>query len=352
MTKVTPKPTAITSSSLLSSSSSPSPNASNNSVNKEHYETHTSSSYDSAYFYSPGEYTTFLSNKVKQTLSLGSINANNNVIQGKNRWLLDIGGGTGTFTKMIMDDNDNNSNMNAVVLDPYFTDDTVTASNDDIDFDKKINNNNKSKLYFVKGTAEDLNIDKITIKSSSSSSWWKKKDKYNYCLMKEVIHHLPDNNNTTDNDRINIFRGILSILKENNDNDSTTYTTNTHIHTPSLLIVTRPKYDIDYPMWQAAKDVWVKNQPSVDGIINDLQVAGFSNVQYNTIIYPCRMNINKWCDMVKGKVWSTFSYFTDDELDKACDWIKDNVDVDDDKGNISFEDRLIFITAMKQKDVI
>ena len=81
------------------------------------------------------------------------------------------------------------------------------------------------------------------------------------------------------------------MLKPNNNNDGTSTTT-----TPSLLIITRQKYDMCYPIWQAAKDAWSKYQPSVNGAINDLQLAGFSNVQYHAITYPCRMNINKWCD--------------------------------------------------------
>lgn len=280
----------ITSKTKLPTSTAYYSSSSENILNKEHYESHTSSSYDSAYFYSPqGNYTSFLCKKVQQTL--GDIKSNSN-----KEWLLDIGGGTGTFTKMLMDKSD----LTGVILDPYF-------------------NENDDKLFFVKGAADDLIV--------NDDAWWKAKDKYKYCLMKEVIHHLSVDN------RIDIFRGILSVLKPSNN--------------PSLLIITRPKYDIDYPLWPQAKTVWSDNQPSADGVISDLQSAGFINVASNTIIYPCIMNMNQWLGMVKGRVWSTFSHFDKEELDQGCDWIMKNVDVDED-GNISFEDRLIFITASKQ----
>jgi len=53
--------------------------------------------------------------------------------------------------------------------------------------------------------------------------------------------------------------------------------------------------------------------------------------------------------MVKSKFWSTFSNFSDEELNAACDTIaKEYEDRVDSDGILHFEDRLVFISAEKK----
>jgi hypothetical protein len=117
---------------------------------------------------------------------------------------------------------------------------------------------------------------------------------------------------------------------------------------PSLLIVTRPQVDIDYPLWPAAREVWAANQPSVSAIEADLKVAGFQKIESKIQTYPSSIKLDQWLDMVQSRFWSTFSNFTDAELKEACNLIRDEatktskVDGDD---VVHFEDRLVFITA-------
>jgi hypothetical protein len=50
--------------------------------------------------------------------------------------------------------------------------------------------------------------------------------------------------------------------------------------------------------------------------------------------------------MIKARFWSTFSNFTDQELEEACQRItRDEANRVDEKGDIHFEDHLLFITA-------
>jgi len=81
-----------------------------------HYVTHTSSTYESAYFYSsePNKYTTSLCDKVKKIFGF-SPDGKKSLSKQQSRRLVDIGGGTGNFTASITSGCDD---LEAVVLDP------------------------------------------------------------------------------------------------------------------------------------------------------------------------------------------------------------------------------------------
>lgn len=148
--------------------------------------------------------------------------------------------------------------------------------------------------------------------------------------MKEVVHHLKTE------DRVGIFRGILNDVSKS-DGDY-----------PTLLILTRPQVDIDYPLWPAARKVWAENQPSVDELKADIAKAGFRNVTHTTEAYPCEIEFETWLKMVQSRFWSTFSHFSEEELKDGCEKLaeqeKSRIDTN---GRIHFEDRLVFILASK-----
>ena len=76
--------------------------------------------------------------------------------------------------------------------------------------------------------------------------------------------------------------------------------------------------------------------------------AGFSNIDHSIEAYPCSIKLDQWQDMIKGRFWSTFSFFTDKELEQACQKIaKAEAHRIDEGGFVHFEDRLLFITASK-----
>jgi hypothetical protein len=76
---------------------------------KDHYAEHTVN-YEAAFFYSPGEYTNYLKKIVQSQLGIDPTND-----KAPKKRLLDIGGGTGVFTRMLIE----NTNMEAIVIDPY-----------------------------------------------------------------------------------------------------------------------------------------------------------------------------------------------------------------------------------------
>jgi hypothetical protein len=157
-------------------------------------------------------------------------------------------------------------------------------------------------------------------------------------LLKEVVHHFEDK------DRVGIFRGMHECVslssqssKDHQKDDETI---------PSILIITRPQVDIDYPLWDQARQVWKDNQPSVEQFADELQQAGFGRIQHSLESYPCHIALSRWQTMIKNRFWSTFSSFSDEELQQACEQIAiDYQDRLDEQGILHFEDRLVFLTA-------
>jgi hypothetical protein len=80
--------------------------------------------------------------------------------------------------------------------------------------------------------------------------------------------------------------------------------------------------------------------------MQELEQAGFSNVSCTVESYPCSIALNRWQEMIRNRFWSTFSAFSDTELEAACQSIAEQHVVDD-QGRLSFQDRLLFITATK-----
>ena len=196
-------------------------------------------------------------------------------------------------------------------------------------------NGGENGLSFVKAGAEAF-LESVGEASDSTTAQnsWRRPGSYHQILMKEIVHHLDGK------DRVGIFRGMhsgLAALETQNDN-----TIGPNI--PSLLIVTRPQVEIDYPLWDEARQVWKENQPSVEELAADLQQAGFGNIQHTIESYPCSIALSQWQSMIKNRFWSTFSNFSEVELEDACHRIaKDYSDRIDGSGVIHFEDRLVFL---------
>jgi hypothetical protein len=292
----------------------------------------------------------------------GTLNAakNTDIAQQKRRILLDIGGGTGTFTRTLIarddrsdDDDDDQPNIEAIVMDPYleFNSSWNTA-----------NNENQNSLHFIKAPAEAFIMKSTSERVATTVPPTLPADEsfskvlptqYHQILMKEVIHHF------STNDRPAIFHGLYhsGLIPTTNVAPTTTTTTtstaeatNTSTDTiiPSILIITRPQYEIDYPLWDDARTVWAQNQPSLDVLVQELETVGFTNVTHTIESYPCSIPLSRWCSMIRNRFWSTFTNFTDDELQLACQVIETNEQHRITKeGIIQFEDRLLFITACK-----
>jgi len=360
-----------------------------------HYESHfRAESYEKGYFSeSESPYMENLVKHLRDRLQMSSSQQQEETTteEGprRRRCILDIGGGTGNFAQALLQ-NDNTSRI--VVVDPFLvpattattttsTGTTTTAQSSSGGGNNSNNNNNCSIddniVSFVKAPAEDFLFPPSS--NNDDNNCWRTSvidreyDGYDQILVKEAVHHFDEK------DRVGIFRGMREGLRSQrrrtssvsstttstaatDDDDSINETT---VITPSVLIVTRPQTDIDYPFWDEALDVWKKNQPSIETIENDLKTAGFTNIQRSVESFPCSISLHRWQLMIRTRFWSTFSNFNDDELDRACEIIaaeataataatttntkanadSKNDDDDDDDIILHFEDRLIFLTA-------
>jgi hypothetical protein len=320
-----------------------------------HYTSHhDTDSYEDAYFYEPGLYAENLRDKVQSALGLtrsslvpaaatiavttesGATSAASAPRGG--RILLDVGGGTGNFTQMLLR---GTTNLRAVVVDPFLVD-------DDNDDEPTVPSSGASaappQLRFVKAGAEAFIRDRDS-PTTDDRFWWQ--SGYHQVLMKEVIHHIKAD------ERVSVFRGLLDGMKELVDatpgGDSMSASATDALSTalpPSLLIVTRPQTDIDYPLWNAARRVWASHQPALEAIVQDLEAAGFVDVAGSVHSHPCAIALSRWGHMVRNRFWSTFSHFSDAELDEG---IREMEATErhrlDKEGVLHFEDRLLFISA-------
>ena len=274
------------------------------SVLSSHYESHSAESYDNAYFYEPGAYMEHLVNLVRDRMQFSS---------GGERCILDIGGGTGTFSKELVND----SESKIVVVDPFLEMAETDATDDTLE-----------AVSFVKESAEDFML------PPTPDNWRFKLGGYDQILLKEVVHHFKAE------DRVEIFRGMREGLR-----------TNTSVE-PSMLIITRPKIDIDYPLWDQAYEVWKDNQPAIEELEEDLRTAGYTKLERFVEPIECSITLKRWQAMVQSRCWSTFSNFTDGELQEACTKIAEtaktnpnNTTTAEDEIVLRFEDRLIFLKA-------
>jgi 2-polyprenyl-3-methyl-5-hydroxy-6-metoxy-1,4-benzoquinol methylase len=282
-----------------------------------HYQQHAQAqSYEQAYFYEPGAYTDWLKHAVMESLELGPVAAKWSNSSSDRCRLLDVGGGTGNFTQLLLE---SNACLQAVVVDPFLTKEDSTDDNKD---DSKVR-----RLRFVSAPAEAFCEDS----GSESPPWWRQADAYDRVLLKEVVHHLQG--------RIALFRGIRHTLRAPTQTAAP----------PQLLIVTRPQRDVDYPLWPAACDVWATHQPSVDVLVQELKEAGFTKVVTETQSYPCQISLARWQAMVSQRCWSTFGHFSDAQLREATDKMIPTLHAHrlDAEGDLHFCDRLVLVQAWK-----
>lgn len=274
---------------------------------EDHYKAHSAESYEQAFFYEAGAYTERLCSLVQDRLQLKA-----QPQQPQQKRLLDIGGGTGSFTRMLVKE----TNVSAVVVDPFL--EKSSEADDDKD----------DSVRFVAEPAEAFMKDVVDNSDPDDTNWWR--SNYDFVLLKEVAHHFAEA------DREPIFRGMWKGLRP----------TSSSSH-PSLLLITRPQYEIDYPLWDEARHVWAQNQPSLKTFVSELRRAGFCDIQHTIEPYPCSVPLGRWQSMVKSRFWSTFSHFSDEQLETACETIAENEKHRIKDGVIMFEDRLLFISAKK-----
>eukprot|EP00040_Diaphanoeca_grandis_P004322 m.28131 g.28131 ORF g.28131 m.28131 type:complete len:302 (+) comp15868_c0_seq2:249-1154(+) len=123
----------------------------------------------------------------------------------------------------------------------------------------------------------------------------REKQHYDRAMMKEVVHHLGNSD-----ERVKVFKQIHAQLNTKG----------------KLLIVTRPKIP-EYPFFKKAMDVWSLAQPSEQQLVDDFKSAGFTSITSSVEKFNVGLPLSSWCTMIRNRFWSTFSNFTDDEIEEG-----------------------------------
>lgn len=83
---------------------------------------------------------------------------------------------------------------------------------------------------------------------------------------------------------------------------------------------------------------------------NALKAAGFDvTLEYQD--YTVEMPASQWLDMVKGRFWSNFNSFSEEEMEEGLREIREKLGVsaaeEGKEEMIKFPDRIVFITGIK-----
>ena len=135
---------------------------------------------------------------------------------------------------------------------------------------------------------------------------------------KEVVHHLEDH--------VKVYSGLHRRMRPGG----------------RLVVVTRPKYEIDYPFFAAAKEQWALHQQEIGEIKGQLEAVGFQPVVTLSHTYPCSIATKEWLWFVRGRGWSTFNIFSDREIEEGCNEIIQKYGNGD---MLTFEERIVLVIA-------
>lgn len=114
---------------------------------------------------------------------------------------------------------------------------------------------------------------------------------YDRLLLKEVVHHIPEP------EVDGMYAGFFAQLRPGG----------------VAVTVTRPQ-EVDYPLFKAARAVWRENQPPASLYVAAMERAGF-RVTQREAVFPATLPKARWSRMVRSRFWSTFSHFSDEELE-------------------------------------
>lgn len=147
---------------------------------------------------------------------------------------------------------------------------------------------------------------------------------YDRILLKEVVHHLGDSA---------ARRAFFELIRRRKLTLG-----------GKVIVATRPRRP-QYPFFKAAFSVWEQSQPDETDIVADLRSVGFDPVITLTQAYPCSLSRQRWCQLVRARFWSTFSKFSDDELEAGCEEIRAAHPED----HLEFEERMVLVIAERPK---
>ena len=153
--------------------------------------------------------------------------------------------------------------------------------------------------------------------------------RYDKMLIKEVIHHLADENVPK------FFEAARSQVP---------------LETGAILTVTRLPTAEHYPFFPLAWKVWMANSgtPYLE-YAQIMRDAGFS-VSTEVLDYEVVIGKEQWFTMIRNRFWSTFADMSDGEIEEGLAHLEGKLaegafGYNSSDGNLHFSDRLVFILA-------
>jgi len=201
--------------------------------------------------------------------------------------LVDIGGGTGTFTSRLADE--------AHLTHAYCVEPSSSMC------------------------SEAAKHENITAVCCDANDFLASHTPFSKMLFKEVIHHIPN--------RAEFWKTLYASFQNGG----------------KLLIITRPQ-EIKFPFFEAAKVEFARNQPPFSMVEAELKASGFE-VKAIPRSHTFSLSKESWYEMLRHRFMSDLRVFSDQEIEKGIAEIEENQ-----KGNenIDIIDNLIFITATKK----
>ncbi|MCK9373014.1 MAG: class I SAM-dependent methyltransferase [Sulfuricurvum sp.] len=138
--------------------------------------------------------------------------------------------------------------------------------------------------------------------------------RYDKILLKEMIHFVEE--------RKALFQGIKRQLCENG----------------RVLIVTRPK-NTPLPFFTAALERFAQGQPSVESLEKELEDAGLRPFS-RTEEFSFGISKERWYGMLRNRFMSNLQNFTDEEIEEGIVQLEKTFEA---QTIIAFRDRIIFI---------
>lgn len=241
--------------------------------NSDHHYDLLAQKFNTLWQFSP-DYKTYVIDKIKSSLTLSIDDI-----------LVDIGGGTGTFTNRLL--------VDIPLCGAYCIEPSHEMS------------------------AQASLIEGLTAICTDANGFIDFELTYTKVLLKEVVHHI--------NDRPHLWRNLYEQLPQNG----------------KILIITRPQ-EIAFPFWSEAKAAFAQHQPSLQTLTDELQSSHFDvRVEYG--LHTFHLSKEEWYTMLRHRFMSDLTHFTDEQIEQGISEI-DRTFLDP---LLEMNDHLIFITATK-----
>jgi hypothetical protein len=132
---------------------------------------------------------------------------------------------------------------------------------------------------------------------------------------------------------------------------------------PRVVIMTRKATADHYPFFRAARDEWCKHQEGPEFYVEAMKRGAEEafakigclslSVSIREASYPVRIGKARWFDMIRSRFWSTFSHFSDEEIETGLAQldgadgllVKERFLDSVNEPELAFSDKFVFITA-------